>query len=166
MNKLKRREKHPADEVTEVASPVRTPGIQLRQAREAQDLPEGEVAERLNWMFSYVGIIERDDYAALRRPAFARGYVKAYGRLLGLEEGALLAAFDSLAEEQRGAGGKSSARRHRPVSPGRVSALAVCFSVIVLGMLVFGLWWWRHEVQASALPATAVQPHDAATGEV
>jgi cytoskeletal protein RodZ len=162
-----RRDRRPASaEAGETAAPVRTPGTLLRQARQAQDLPEGEVAERLNWMLSYVGIIERDDYRALRRPAFARGYVKAYGRLLGLEEAALLAAFDTLAEEQQGAVGNAAARRPRPVSPGRVSALAVCLSVIVLGMLVFGLWWWRHEVQASALSAAMVQPLDAATGEV
>ena len=56
----------------------------LRAAREAQGMTEREAADRLNLMPDYVGILERDDYQALRSPPFARGYVKAYGRLLGL----------------------------------------------------------------------------------
>ena len=59
-----------------------TPGTLLKTAREAQQLSEREVADRLNWMPGYTAIIERDDFQALRRPAFARGYVKAYGTML------------------------------------------------------------------------------------
>ena len=42
----------------------------------------------------YVPMIERDDYQGLRSPAFARGYVRAYGKLLELDEEELIAAFE------------------------------------------------------------------------
>jgi len=49
-----------------------TPGTLLRTAREAQKLSQREVADRLHLMPGYPAIIERDDYQALRHPAFAR----------------------------------------------------------------------------------------------
>ena len=55
-------------------------------------------------MPGYVAIIERDDYQALRSPPFARGYVKAYGRLLGLTRASCWQAFDRLREQQSPAG--------------------------------------------------------------
>ncbi len=51
----------------------------------------------LNLMPGYVAILERDDYQALRSPAFARGYVRAYGQLMELDEAELLRAFDQTA---------------------------------------------------------------------
>ena len=59
-------------------------------------MSEREAADRLNLMPNYVAILERDDYQALRSPPFARGYVKAYGRLLGLDERQLMSVFDAL----------------------------------------------------------------------
>ena len=76
-----------------------SPGTLLRTAREAQELSEREAADRLNLMPDYVAILERDDYDALRAPAFARGYVKAYGKLLGLNEEELLAAIRAQPDE-------------------------------------------------------------------
>ena len=73
-----------------------TPGTMLRVAREAQGMSAREAADRLNLMPDYVSILERDDYQALRSPPFARGYVKAYGRLLGIAEEELLPLFQNL----------------------------------------------------------------------
>ena len=56
-----------------------TPGSLLKAAREKEGMSQREAADRLNLMPDYVGIIERDDYQALRSPPFARGYVKAMG---------------------------------------------------------------------------------------
>ena len=117
-----------------------TPGTLLRSAREAQNLPEREVAERLNLMPGYVGILERDDYQSLRSPAFARGYVKAYGRLLGLDETELLTAFDvhrdSLEEREK------TRVETRPLQLQR-TGLGVVIGLAVLLLLVLALWWWQ-----------------------
>ena len=84
-----------------------TPGTLLKTAREAQELSEREVADRLHLMPGYPAIIERDDYQALRHPAFARGYVKAYGKLVGVDEKRLLDAFRPTAGRGRAGAGES-----------------------------------------------------------
>lgn len=143
-----------------------SPGTLLRRAREARNLSARETADRLNWMPSYVGIIERDDYKDLRRPAFARGYVKAYGRLMGLDESALLAAFDTCYGDTGERGEQQRDRRPASVAPERVPRLAIGLCLLVLALLVLGLWWWQSGAQAPAEPAAQMQPENANTGEV
>lgn len=116
-----------------------TPGTLLRAARESQGLSEREAADRLNFMPDYVTILERDDYQALRSPPFARGYIKAYGRLLGLDEELLMSVF-----EQVSSGGASPQARRvetRPLQLQR-TGLGVVIGLSVLFLLVMALWWW------------------------
>lgn len=117
-----------------------TPGTLLRTAREAQALSEREAADRLNLMPDYVAILERDDYNALRAPAFARGYVKAYGKLLGLDEEELLAAFDELRASDQAREQKRV--QTRPLQLQR-TGLGVVIGLAVLLLLVLAMWWWR-----------------------
>ncbi len=117
-----------------------TPGTVLQRARIAQGLSEREVADQLNLMPGYVAIIERDDYQALRSPAFARGYVKAYGRLVGIAESEILATFDQLRstidlpEEKQ--------VFTRPLQLQHTGA-GVAVGLMVLLLLVLALWWWQ-----------------------
>jgi len=116
-----------------------TPGTLLKAAREKQGLSAREAADRLNFMPNYVEILERDDYGALRSPPFARGYVKAYGRLLGLDELQLLSLFDKMY-----AAGSDSPKPHvetRPLQFQR-TGLGVVVGLGVLLLLVVALWWW------------------------
>ena len=89
-----------SDDASEQLDAFVTPGTLLQAAREALELSQREVADRLHLMPGYPAIIERDDYKALLHPAFARGYVKAYGKLVGVDETRLLAAFDRLRSER------------------------------------------------------------------
>ena len=115
-----------------------TPGRLLKTAREAQGIPEREAADRLNLMPGYVAILERDDYEALRSPPFARGYVKAYGKLLGLDEEQLLTCFDQLGDSDQ----EQLQKRveTRPLQLQR-TGLGVVIGLAVLLLLVLTLWW-------------------------
>jgi cytoskeletal protein RodZ len=127
-----------------------TPGTLLKKARQAQGMSEREAADRLNLMPNYVAILERDDYNALRSPPFARGYVKAYGRLLGLDERHLLSVFDQINpvlpqhQEKR--------RISRPLQLQR-TGLGVVISLGVLLLLVLALWWWEEGRSAQSFAA-------------
>lgn len=127
-----------------------TPGTLLKKARQAQGMTEREAADRLNLMPNYVAILERDDYKALRSPPFARGYVKAYGRLLGLNERHLLSVFDQVnpavpqPQEKRVS--------TRPLQLQR-TGLGVVISLGVLLLLVLGLWWWEEGGGVQSLTA-------------
>lgn len=114
-----------------------SPGAMLQAARQARGMSPQEAAQRLNWLREYVTHIERDEFASLRRPAFARGYVRAYGRLLDLDEELLLAAFDAV----RPAAQAPRVRR-RPQQLQK-TGLGIALGLAVLLLLVLGLWWFQ-----------------------
>lgn len=127
-----------------------TPGTLLRTAREKQGMTAREAADRLNLMPDYVDILERDEYGSLRSPTFARGYVKAYGRLLGLDEAHLLSLFDEQREQQPGE--RKKRVETRPLQLQR-TGLGVVIGLGVLLLLVTGLWWWGQDGGDDTLPA-------------
>jgi len=126
-----------------------TPGSLLKKARTAQGMSEREAADRLNLMPNYVAILERDDYQALRSPPFARGYVKAYGRLLGLDEQQLMSVYDALnvAEPVR----QEKRMEPRPLQLQR-TGLGVVIGLGILLVLVVALWWWEKGWDGQSLP--------------
>jgi cytoskeletal protein RodZ len=119
-----------------------TPGTLLKAAREARGIGEREAADRLNLMPGYVAILERDDYQALRSPPFARGYVKAYGKMLGLGEEQLLTCFDQLRDSEQEQAPKQQRVVTRPLQLQR-TGLGVVIGLAVLLLLVLALWWWQ-----------------------
>lgn len=70
-----------------------TPGMLVREAREAAGLSIDDVASQLKLAPRQVQALEADDYAMLPGRTFVRGFLRNYARLLGLDAGALLAAL-------------------------------------------------------------------------
>lgn len=126
-----------------------TPGSLLKAARKAQGMSEREAADRLNFMPNYVAILERDDYAALRSPPFARGYVKAYGRLLGLDENHLLSVYDAVNVVEPAPAEKRV--QTRPLQLQR-TGLGVVTGLGILLLLILTLWWWEKGQGEQPLP--------------
>ncbi len=116
-----------------------SPGALLRTERESQGMTRREAADRLHFMPDYVAILERDDYKALRSPSFARSYIKAYGRLLGMDVPSLLSAYDSLVEATPA---PPQRVQSRPVQLQR-TGIGVVTGLAVLTLLVAALWWWE-----------------------
>lgn len=111
----------------------------LRSARLAKQLSTREVEDLLNLMPGYVDILERDDYQGLRAPAFARGYVRAYGQLMGLDEEELLQAFD----EQRANRAEEKKRVETKELHLQRTGTGVVVGLVVLLLLFVGLWLWQ-----------------------
>jgi cytoskeletal protein RodZ len=122
-----------------------TPGAMLKAAREQREFSQREAADLLNWMPEYVGIVERDEYTALRRPSFARGYVKAFGRLVELDESILMDAFD--AQDTR-IGGTANSAVKGPRTPLQLqkTGLGVIVGLGSLSLIIVALWWWQGSV--------------------
>ncbi|WP_162300112.1 helix-turn-helix domain-containing protein [Kineobactrum sediminis] len=119
--------------------PVRvSPGAMLQAARELAGLSASDAAERLNWLPEYVDLIERDDFASLRRPVFARGYTRAYGKLVGLDETQLMEAFDQV--QPQPVGPRLPYSRPQPLQLQR-TGVGIAAGLAVLAVLVLGLWW-------------------------
>jgi cytoskeletal protein RodZ len=123
----------------------RSPGAMLKAAREQQEVSQREAADLLNWMPGYVEIVERDEYTALRRPSFARGYVKAFGRLVELDEGILMDAFDAL-DNRIDRAAKSAAKDPRTPLQLQKTGLGVVVGLGSLSLIIAALWWWQGTV--------------------
>ena len=117
-----------------------SPGALLKAARQAQNLPESEVAERLNWLPRYVQTIEQDDYSVWRSATFARGYVKAYGKLLDIDLAGLMQAFDSLDVVRQGGAGRRVTTKPLQLQH---TGVGVFVGLAALVLLAAGLWWWQ-----------------------
>jgi cytoskeleton protein RodZ len=65
----------------------------LRRARESSGLTLQQAAEHLNLDVTVVEALEREDFAALGAPVFAKGHLRRYGAMLGLVEEELLTAY-------------------------------------------------------------------------
>lgn len=68
-------------------------GARLRDARVAQRLKPGEVAEELHLDVDIIDAIEHGDMTKLPAPIFVQGYVRSYARLVGLPEDELTREF-------------------------------------------------------------------------
>lgn len=64
-------------------------GQVLRQARENQNLTLEDAAQRLNLKTATLELLEQERYEDLPGTTFVRGYIRAYGNLLGLDGEAL-----------------------------------------------------------------------------
>jgi cytoskeleton protein RodZ len=79
---------------------VQSVGATLKTAREAQGLGLEQAAGRLRLMVRQLTAMEADDFPALGPPVFARGFVRNYARILGLDAEALVSRMAATGMEE------------------------------------------------------------------
>jgi len=118
----------------------RSPGAQLRTAREGLGLSIEEVADRLRLNEALVLAMEEDRFGLLGAPVFARGHLRNYAALVGASEREVLDAFDvgDLPEPTfLTAGDRTPALRNR----GRVRRVAAILAVAAVAAAAAYAWW-------------------------
>lgn len=80
-----------SDPADSAAPAPRTPGRALAAVRVARGLTVTEIALRLKFSPKQIEALETDRYEALAGPAFVRGMVRAYAKLVGADADALVA---------------------------------------------------------------------------
>ena len=83
-------------ETFEHEAPIESLGVRLRTAREHRDLSIETVAHQLNLNPQRVVDMENDDYRFSNAETYAKGYLRAYAKLLGLDPNGLVHDFDRL----------------------------------------------------------------------
>lgn len=78
-----------------------TPGGVLKAERLRQNLSEKEVSEFLHLTLHYVRAIESNRFDKLPGAVFAKGYIKSYALMLGLDATAVAALFEGINTEQQ-----------------------------------------------------------------
>lgn len=127
--------------------PVLNVGLTLREAREHLGMSVHDVAERIKFAPRQVEALEANDFAHLPEPAFLRGFVRSYARVLQLDEVALIAALPS-----------GQAKEIAAKSPGVEVAFPTLFSLQRINLL-----WLAGALVVALLLGLFVLLHD---GEV
>src|SRR5690554_8210972 len=76
-------------------APSASPGELLRRERETQGLTREDVAAALNLRQSVVAGIEEDNYEQVPIDAYRHGYLRAYARLLGMNDNDVFEAYST-----------------------------------------------------------------------
>jgi len=126
------------------------PGETLRQARENKGWSTAQVAGQLNLTENALRQLEQGSFDQLPGHTFARGYIRAYAKLLGMDQAQMVIAFDQYTGTD--ATGSNVQALGRVVEPVRLSRnLLRLFSLALLAVLIgFGYFWWQ---ERSARPA-------------
>ncbi|AYF88228.1 helix-turn-helix domain-containing protein [Pseudomonas sp. DY-1] len=139
-----------------VAATRANPGETLRRARESKDLTLGEVARHLNLTEHAVRQLEAGDFDQLPGHTFARGYVRAYAKLLGMDQAALVAEFDHFTgTDAKGSSVHSLGRIEEPVRLSQ-SVLRVVSFVILLALGAVGFFWWQEHSSRNSEESASV----------
>lgn len=121
------------------------PGETLRQARESNGWSLAEVALKLNLTVNSLSNLEAGAFDKLPGHTFARGYIRAYAKLLGMDQTVLVQQFDqSTGTDSQGSNVHSLGRIEEPV---RVShtILRVVSLLLLIAVIGGGFVWWQDQ---------------------
>lgn len=130
----------------EVAAVQRVnPGDSLREAREARGWQIAEVAAQLNLTPQRLVQIEDGAFDKLPGNTFARGYVRAYAKLLDMDQSRLVLEFDQFTgSDAVGSNVHSLGHIEEPVRYSQSVLRFVSFALlVVLGGV--GFYWWQEQ---------------------
>ena len=121
------------------------PGDTLRQARESNGWSLSEVALKLNLTTTSLGNLEAGAFDKLPGHTFARGYIRAYAKLLGIDQAVLVQEFDQFTgTDSQGSNVHGLGRIEEPV---RVShtILRIVSLLLLIAVIGGGFVWWQDQ---------------------
>ena len=121
------------------------PGEILRQARESRDWSQAEVARKLNLTVSSLNNLETGAFDKLPGHTFARGYIRAYAKLLDMDQAPLVQSFDRCTgTHAQGSDVHALGRIEEPVrlSHNILRIVSLLLLVVVVGG---GFVWWKDQ---------------------
>ncbi|MCE9663373.1 DUF4115 domain-containing protein [Halomonas sp. M5N1S17] len=120
-----------------------SPGELLRRERETQGLSREEVATALNLRPAVVGGLEEDNYEQIPVAAYRRGYLRAYARLLGIDDRPVLESYASRFSSQEVEQRVTPVNVSRP--PSRIGAwlFKLVTLLVIAGLIGLTLVWWQ-----------------------
>ena len=142
-------------------------GAQLKTARERMGVWPSDVAASLHLEEAVIRALESGQQDQLPSRVYARGYIRAYANLVGLDADALIADFDaSPSPPETSAKPVIGASRKRPLADlpqrraGVLLGAIVAAIVIALALTLWGIWRafdWSFVTEEDAPPAAPWQ---------
>ncbi|WP_448649722.1 RodZ domain-containing protein [Pseudomonas fluorescens] len=131
------------------------PGETLRQARESNGWSLAEVALKLNLTTTSLGNLEAGAFDKLPGHTFARGYIRAYAKLLGIDQTILVQEFDQFTgTDSQGSNVHGLGRIEEPV---RVShtILRIVSLLLLIAVIGGGFVWWQDQASQRSKDLTS-----------
>jgi len=141
-----------------VAATRVNPGETLRQARESNGWSLAEVALKLNLTVTSLTNLEAGAFDKLPGHTFARGYIRAYAKLLGMDQAVLVQQFDqSTGTDSQGSNVHALGRIEEPV---RVShtILRIVSLLLLIAVIGGGFVWWQDQTTLRTKDLTTLAP--------
>ncbi|MGV8916309.1 MAG: helix-turn-helix domain-containing protein [Pseudomonas sp.] len=128
-----------------VAATRANPGETLRQGRESKNWSLPDVATRLNLTVTSLSNVESGDFEKLPGHTFARGYIRAYAKLLGLDQTVLVQQFDHYTgTDGHGSNVHSLGRIEEPVRLSH-NILRIVSLLLLIVLVGGGFFWWQDQ---------------------
>ncbi|RUO68467.1 RodZ domain-containing protein [Idiomarina ramblicola] len=122
--------------------PSKGPGEILREAREAKGLSQREVADQLRLRKQIIELLEADDYSTFSTATFIKGYLRAYAKLLDLNDTELFQAYKAkgFKEVESSQMQSFSRRKKHQENDNRLMLITYVVIIIVIALVI---WWWQ-----------------------
>ncbi|MDV6317895.1 RodZ domain-containing protein [Chromohalobacter sp. HP20-39] len=120
------------------------PGTRLKRERERQGLSLDEVAEQLNLRPAVVTGLEEDRFDQVPIATYRRGYLRAYAKLLGIDDKLVAQDYDAL-HGRDDLDRKVAPPAYRSQPPSRIGAwlFKLVTLIIIVGLIGLTLLWWQ-----------------------
>jgi len=146
-----------ADASAESSQNQVSPGQMLREGRERHNLTLEQVAERLHLRQQVVSDLEQDQYSKYVSSTFTRGYLRAYARLVEVDDEAVLAAYSTLGLVDKPQQMKSFSRRTRQQSnDNKLMLVTYIVGALIIGSAV--VFWLQNSRDTNGDVATPNNP--------
>lgn len=121
------------------------PGETLRKARENRNWSLADVAGQLNLTTQRLSQLEAGQFDQLPGHTFARGYLRAYAKLLGMDQTLIVQEFDQYTgTNASGSAVHGLGRIEEPMRLSQNLLRLVCF-VLLLALAGGGFLWWQDQ---------------------
>lgn len=128
-----------------VAATRVNPGETLRKVRESNNWSLTDVAARLNLTALALSQLENGAFEQLPGHTFARGYIRAYAKLLGMDQNRLVLEFDQYTgTNATGSSVHSLGRIEEPVRLSQSVLRLVSFALLLV-LAAVGFFWWQEQ---------------------
>ncbi|MGO4002131.1 MULTISPECIES: RodZ family helix-turn-helix domain-containing protein [Pseudomonas] len=141
-----------------VAATRVNPGETLRQGRESNGWSLAEVAVKLNLTTISLGNLEAGAFDKLPGHTFARGYIRAYAKLLGMDQAVLVQQFDQ--HTGTDAQGSNVHSLGRIEEPSRIShtILRIVSLLLLIAVVGGGFVWWQDQTSLRTKDLIGLNP--------
>ncbi len=136
---------------------AQTPGVMLKKARIAKGLSISDVSSRLCLSHQFIEDIENDNYSRMSAQTYARGYVRAYARIVDIPDAEILSALENVTmdfpqtKKSVSLGNEQSIPVYQALESSQQRSSLLVWGTILVVIILIGLlvmWWQGPKISA------------------